>query len=77
MELSIMHQPHSRAVGHLPLTLPLSVVGALIFAVLGGCLAGYVGSIVFKKREKRQRYATHRNIASMDFEKSCLNTFSA
>lgn len=29
---------------------PLSVVGALIFAVLGGCLAGYVGSLVFKKR---------------------------
>ena len=32
---------------------PLSVVGALIFAVLGGCLAGYVGSIVFKKRVEK------------------------
>lgn len=32
---------------------PLSVVGALIFAVLGGCLAGYVGSVVFKKRVKK------------------------
>lgn len=32
---------------------PLSVVGALIFAVLGGCLAGYVGSIVFKKRAEK------------------------
>ena len=31
---------------------PLSVVGALIFAVLGGCLAGYVGSIVFKTNRK-------------------------
>ena len=32
---------------------PLSVVGALIFAVLGGCLAGYVGSLVFKKRVEK------------------------
>lgn len=29
---------------------PLSVVGALFFAVLGGSLAGFVGSIVFKKK---------------------------
>ena len=29
---------------------PLSVVGPLIFAVLGGCLAGYGGSLVLKKR---------------------------
>lgn len=29
---------------------PLHVVGALAFAVAGGCLAGYVGSIVFRKR---------------------------
>lgn len=27
---------------------PLNVVGALAFAVAGGCLAGFVGSIVFK-----------------------------
>lgn len=32
---------------------PLSVVGALIFAVLGGCLAGYVGSLVFKNRVEK------------------------
>lgn len=32
---------------------PLSVVGALVFAVLGGCLAGYAGSIVFKKRVEK------------------------
>ena len=32
---------------------PLNVVGALIFAILGGSLAGYVGSIVFKKRAEK------------------------
>lgn len=31
---------------------PLNVIGALVCAVLGGCLAGFVGSIVFKKRVK-------------------------
>lgn len=29
---------------------PAAVVGALAFAILGGCLAGFAGSIVFKKQ---------------------------
>lgn len=31
---------------------PMKVVGALIFAILGGILAGYVGGIVFKNKVK-------------------------
>lgn len=31
---------------------PMSVIGAMVFAILGGCLAGYVGSFVFQKKVK-------------------------
>lgn len=36
---------------------PLNVIGALVFAIAGGCVAGLVGSVVFKKlmsKEKKQ-----------------------
>lgn len=33
---------------------PIKVIGALVCAVIGGCLAGYVGSIVFKKNVKTE-----------------------
>lgn len=32
---------------------PLMVVGALVFAVMGGCLAGFLGSIVFRNYVKK------------------------
>ncbi|MDY4949765.1 MAG: PTS sugar transporter subunit IIC [Clostridium cadaveris] len=33
---------------------PMAVIGALFFAILGGSLAGFVGSIVFKNRAVKQ-----------------------
>lgn len=42
---------------------PLNVLGALAFAVIGGSLAGYVGSLVFGKRMTK---APEKNIALGD-----------
>lgn len=33
---------------------PMAVIGALFFAILGGSLAGFVGSIIFKNRAVKQ-----------------------
>ena len=44
---------------------PLNVVGALAFAVAGGCLAGFVGSIVFKKLEEKARKTKPESEASL------------
>lgn len=33
---------------------PMAVIGALFFAILGGSLAGFIGSIVFKNRAVKQ-----------------------
>ena len=41
---------------------PLMVIGALVFAVLGGSLAGYVGSIVFKNYNAKK--APHKKEAA-------------
>lgn len=38
---------------------PLMVLGALFFAILGGCLAGLVGSAVFKKKFQKTALVTN------------------
>ncbi len=50
---------------------PLHVVGALAFAIAGGCLAGFVGSIVFKKLETKVNEAkkeSNANVGNVQFE---------
>ena len=47
---------------------PMNVLGALAFAVAGGTLAGFVGSIVFKKLMSKEKTATKEVIGNVQFE---------
>ena len=48
---------------------PLNVIGALAFAVAGGCLAGFVGSIVFKKlMSKETKQAGAQAVGDVQFQ---------
>ncbi len=47
---------------------PFNVIGALAFAVAGGCLAGLVGSMVFKKLEAKADHKTESKIGNVQFQ---------
>lgn len=47
---------------------PMNVLGALAFAVAGGCLAGFVGSVVFKKLMSKEKTETKEVIGNVQFE---------
>lgn len=48
---------------------PLNVLGAFAFAIAGGCFAGFVGSIVFKKLEtKVETKKDSQSIGNVQFE---------
>lgn len=47
---------------------PLHVLGALACAVAGGCFAGLVGSIVFKKLASKEKKETKEVIGNVQFE---------
>lgn len=47
---------------------PLHVLGALACAVAGGCFAGLVGSIVFKKAASKEKKETKEVIGNVQFE---------
>ena len=47
---------------------PMNVLGALAFAVAGGTLAGFVGSVVFKKLMSKEKTETKEVIGNVQFE---------